>query len=103
MTLEVKLIPDGSAQVPVEGADHGLLADRLKGADPPEHSPAPSWQDIQRVVPGHRRWVALRIEGTLDDYASGALDGFATAAANVSGLKTHPDGWQEIETEETTA
>jgi len=94
--IEIKLIPDGGDGVPVESKDHGILADRLEAADPPDQSPAPSWRDIQRVVPGTAEYVALRIPGaTLDDYNEYALDNFATAVANINGLKKHPDGWTE--------
>lgn len=98
MTIQVRLISDGASKIPAEAKDHGILASRLESADPPDHSPAPSWRDIQRVVPGTQDHVVLRIEGAaLDDYASGALDGFATAVANINGLKKHPDGWTEVE------
>lgn len=96
--IQIKLIPEGDSKLPVEAEDHGVLADNLKGADPPDHSPAPSWRDIRRVV--HKEYLYLEIDGSLDDYADGALDGFATAIANINGMKKHPDGWVEIEDEE---
>jgi hypothetical protein len=93
--IQIKLLPDGGSDLPIEAKDHSILADKLVAADPPDHSPAPSWRDIERVVTDSH--ILLRIEGTLDDYASGALDGFATAVANINGLKKHPDGWVEVD------
>lgn len=95
--IEIKLVPDGVSKVPNEAKDHSNLASKLEGADPPDHSPAPSWRDIERVVAGSGEFVELRVSGSLDDYASGALDAFANAVANINGLKKHPDGWTEVD------
>ena len=96
--IRIKLLPDGLTEIPVEARDHSVLASKLEAADPPDKSPAPSWRDIEREVPGSKDHLVLRIpDATLDDYASGALDGFANAVANINGLKKHPDGWTETE------
>jgi len=96
MTIRIKLIPDGIGSLPAEARDHSILASHLESADPPDHTPAPSWGDIERVLVGDELY--LQIEGaTLDDYASGALDAYATAVTNISGLKKHPDGWEAVD------
>ena len=95
--IEIKMLPDGVAKIPAEAQDHGILASKLKGADPPDQSPAPSWDDIEREVAGTGDQLVLRITGAaLDDYADGALDEFATAVASINGLKKHSDGWTEV-------
>lgn len=95
--IEVRLIPDGGSEVPVEGREHGVLATHLEAqGDPPADSPAGGWRGVERIV--HREEVRLRLPGTLADYSSGSLDGLATAiTGNVNGLKQHPDGWYEVE------
>ena len=94
--IEIKLIPDGRSELPAEGRDHGILGEKLKGQDPPDHSPAPGWREIEHEVT--RTHLYLRIpDDTLDDYADGALDGFSEAVASINGLKRHPDGWVEVE------
>lgn len=97
--IEITLIPDGGSEVPVEATDHGLLSTLLEeNASPSENSPMSSWQDVERVVPGHRRYIKLRLPGTLEDESDSTKDAVVNAIVNnVSGLKAHPDGWQEVE------
>lgn len=57
-----------------------------------------SWRDLERVIPWHRRYIKLRIPGTLENKSSSTRDGLTTAIVdNISGLKEHPDGWVKIE------
>jgi hypothetical protein len=97
--IEIKLIPDGAAEIPEEASDHGILASLLENnANPSSNSAMASWREIERVVPGHRGYIKLQLPGTLEDESSSTRDGVTTAIVNnISGLKEHPDGWVEIE------
>lgn len=94
--IEIKLIPDGGSEVPYEVTDHRLLANKLKEVDVPDYSPAPSWQDVERVIPSSGKYIKLRINGSLDDYDESALDAFVNAVTSGNDIKEHPDGWVEI-------
>lgn len=93
--IDIKLIPDGASEVPLEATDHGILASLLDdNASPSSNSAMASWRDIETVVPGHRRYIKLRLPGTLEDESSSTRDDVTTAIINnISGLKEHPDGW----------
>lgn len=102
--IEHKFIPDGLTQLPSEARDHEVLAVYLEAAeDIPADSddPIESWRDIKRKVPGHGEHMVLRLPDTAEDYSSTTLDAIVEAIeSNVTGLKAHPGGWTEIETEE---
>lgn len=99
--IELKLIPDGMAQVPAEAKDDPILAGHLKAASNiPDDANAPisGWRDVERVVPGSGEYIALRVPGAVSDYPGSSLDGIKNAIVNnISGLKAHPDGWQVVE------
>jgi hypothetical protein len=97
--IEIKLIPDGNTEVPPEAADHGLLESFLNSnANPSENSPMSDWHDVERVVPGHRRYIILRLPGTLEDESQTTRDAVTGAIVNqINGIKEHPDGWQDVD------
>jgi hypothetical protein len=99
--IELKLIPDGAAEVPAEAKDHGILASNLEGASNiPDNANAAinGWRDIERVVPGNGEYIVLRVPGTVSDYPGNTLDGIQSAIVNnINGLKEHPDGWEVVE------
>lgn len=99
--IELKLIPDGLGRVPPEATDDEILAGLLEAASNiPDDSTAPiaGWRDVERVVPGTGEYLALRLPGTVDDYPGGTLDSVANAlVGNINGLKTHPNGWTNVE------
>lgn len=96
--IQLEIIPDGAIELPVEAADDSAVGTHLENAGPPDSSPAPAWRDIKRVRAGDGRKLYLQVDGTLDDYNTNALDAFANAIVNnISGVKKHPDGWQEVD------
>lgn len=99
--IELKLIPDGTAEVPAEAHEDSIMKSYLEGAtNILDGSPAPidGWRDITRHIPGHHRHVALRVPGEPPDYPVDSLSNIANAiVGNISGLKEHPDGWQTVE------
>lgn len=99
MTVEVVLLPDGAASLPVEAMDHGVLADHLAANNADiegNNSVVIDWREVERRVEGDR--LVLRAPGTLSEYQQTALDAMTNAIVNnVSGVKVHPDGWQEVE------
>lgn len=101
--IELKLIPDGASEVPAEARDHGILATHLENNGSPSSDTANAtgtantWKDIERIVPGHREYIAIRVPGEVADYSGNSLDGFKNAIVNnISGLKAHPDGWTHV-------
>ena len=102
--IELKLLPDGAAKVPQEARDDSILATYLENdaeavisADISENA-ASSWREIARVIPGHGKYIALRVPGEQVDYSQTTLDGFRDAIVdNIGGLKTHPNGWEAVE------
>jgi len=102
--IELQFIPDGAAEVPVEAREHNILATHLQNDGDPVLSTedgddvASSWREITRVIPGHGRYIAIRIPGQPGEYSQTTLDGLRTAVVgNITGLKAHPDGWEAIE------
>ena len=97
--IELKLIPDAGTEVPVGATDHGHLASLLQdNASPSENSPISSWHDVDRVVPGHDRYIKLRLPSSLDDESQTTRDAVTDAIVNnINGLKAHPDGWQDVQ------
>ena len=99
--IEIKLIPDGAAEVPAEAKDHAILQTYLEQqGDVPavEGDPIESWRDVERVVPGNGAYVALRVPRSTADYDPSTLDNLVTALeSNINGLKKHPNGWTEVE------
>jgi len=93
--IRIKLIPDGSSQLPVEARDHGVLADKLEGASP-SGTPAPDWDEIQRIVTGDSVSLILP-DSTVADYDTSALDAYVQALTSINGVKEHPNGWEEGE------
>lgn len=98
--IELKLIPDGAAEIPAEARDQEILADHFANATGiPDGSPAPidDWRGVERVVTGSGRYLALRVPGEPTDYPGNSLDGIANAITNnISGLKPHPNGWEYV-------
>ena len=103
MTVVIKLLPEGAAEVPAESRDHGILATYLEGAAIPNvpDTALSGWRDVERVVSGDGSRVELRVGGEGDsvaDFPDAALDTISTAiTTNISGLKPHPDGWHNVE------
>ena len=96
MKVEIELLPDGSDSLPVEARDHGVLWSHLQNASISADSVMDSARDVEREVRHDR--IVLRVEGSLADHSSSTLDGLVTALTNnISGLKQHPDGWNEVE------
>lgn len=95
--IEIRLLPDGLTDLPVEARDHGVLAAHLEGNGPPNTTPASrGWRSIEREI--EPTGVVLRLPGTLDDYQTATLDGIEKAiTGNVNGLKAHADGWTVVE------
>ena len=104
MTVAIELIPDGSAQIPVEARDHTILATHLESAGIPDvpDTSLSGWRDVERVVYGSGRRVELRIGGeedSLADFPDAALGTIRDAiVVNIDGLRGHPDGWRDVET-----
>lgn len=96
MTVEIEIIPDGAAELPVEARDHSVLWNHLQSASLSSGSPITDTHEIERVVTRDR--IALRMSGTLADHSSTTLSNVASAiTSNVAGTKEHPDGWQEVQ------
>ena len=104
MTVAIDVIPDGTAEVPTEARDHGILATHLEAAPIPDvpDTALSGWRDVERVVYGSGRRIELRVGGegeTLADFPDTALDAIRDAiVSNINGLKAHPDGWHNVET-----
>jgi len=100
MTVQIRLIPDGSARIPAEAKDHKILKTHLESAgDIPavEGDPIEGWEDIERVVPGSGESVKLRGPNAVSDYDQATLNAIRDAViTNIDGLKAHPGGWQDI-------
>lgn len=98
--IELKIIPDGASNVPVEARDHGILASHLEAnVDIPSQANAPitDWRGVRRVVDGSGDQIRLRLPGEPTDYPDGVLSAVASAVtANINGVKEHPDGWQYV-------
>lgn len=98
--IQIDLIPDGAAEMPVEARDSEVLADKLKNTDLSGVGTAPDWDSIERVISGGRERVKLRVrDATLTDYDEAALDAYADSIASINGVKKHPKGWHEAEPE----
>lgn len=102
--IQIKLIPDGGTEIPVEARDDEIMASHLQSASPSSGSPVDTWRDVKRVVPGSNEYILLRVgdeQATLSDYSSSTLDAFANAVVNnIAGLKKHPDGWKQVDLNE---
>ena len=99
MTVETVLIPDGGSQIPQELADDGIVATHLSGLQVPDGAPIDSWRAIERETPGDKSQMVLRVRGIM---LSDVPDSLLTQAhealtTEVSGVKPHPDGWQEYD------
>lgn len=93
--IEIEIIPDAAAELPVEARDHSVLWNHLQSASLSSGSPIADTREIERVVTRER--IALRMSGSLADHSSTTLGNVASAiTANVAGVKEHPDGWQEV-------
>lgn len=96
--IECELIPDGMAELPAEARDHGILWSHLSGASVSSASPETGPGDVVREVRQDR--LILRLDGALADHSSTTLDNMANAIVNnISGVKKHPDGWQDVNDE----
>jgi len=102
--IEMKLLPDGAGSVPAEARDDSILATHLQNDGDPEllsvddtENIASSWRDVTRIIPGHGDFILIRVPGQQADYSQTTLDGFRDAIIdNITGLKTHPDGWTQV-------
>lgn len=103
--IEIKLIPDGMPQVPAEATDHAWLWDLIQSNSTQEqrdafvnNTPAESIRDIQRVVPGHGKFIAIRLPGDPSQYPDSLLDAVEKFFTNnIPNLKPHPSGWTYVE------
>jgi len=103
--IELKLIPDALPQVPAEATDHDWLWDLIQSNSTQaqreafaNNTPADGINDIQRVVPGHGKYIAIRVPGELADYPNSLLDAVEQFFTNdINGLKSHPKGWKVVE------
>jgi len=104
--IELKLIPDGATEVPAEATDDGILATYLQNNAGPlpdtggTVETASSWRDIERSIPAHREFVAVRVPGEAAAYSEQSLNGIRNALVdNITGLKAHPNGWEAVDDE----
>lgn len=89
--IRIKLIPDGLSKLPGEATDDSIISAHLKDK-------SEMWRDVKRETPSSKEHLILFINGSLDDYSEENLQDIADSLVeNISGLKTHPDGWVEIE------
>jgi hypothetical protein len=99
--IEIALLPDGARKLPAEARDQSVLASHLKAANADvegNNSVVIDWRAVERVVTTERLY--LRVPGTMDEYNSTALNAMTGAIVNnITGLKAHPDGWQETSSE----
>lgn len=99
MTVAIKLLPDELAELPPELVDDGIVATYLQDMKVPKDVPIDSWRQIERVVMGGRKVYILRVRGVkLTDVPDKTLqETQELITTNVNGVKTHPNGWYEVE------
>jgi len=78
--------------------DDQKLAEFLEQATVSDTSPLESWRDVQRVRPGSRDHIALKIPGALDEYTDTTLTSLEDAiVSNIPELRKHDSGWTVVE------
>lgn len=95
MTIQTTFIPDGLSKLPV-GAIYGTeMAAHL------ENSGYSEWRSVERIIYGSRTKIELRLDGNLSDYQQSDLDTVSGAiVGNINGLKEHPEGWHEVQSDQ---
>jgi len=91
--IELKLIPTTGSTVPAIATSQSALADALEG----QGSGGLDWSEVERVVPGTKDYVALRVPRDPGEVDQAALDALGEAVtSSIGGLTEHPDGWTEV-------
>lgn len=103
--IQLKLIPDGVASIPLTAQSHKRLWNAIKENSTEDdrqkfatESPVGGIKDIIKVIPANNEYIIIRLPGDVDEYPDDLLDsipGFFTA--EISGVKAHPDGWQYVD------
>lgn len=98
MTVELKLVPDGSESLPVEARDESVVSSHLESAvSVSSASSITSWREVRRIVPGNYAHMTLVLDGSKSDYSNETLSSVKNALLNnISGIKAHPDGWHDV-------
>ena len=105
--IRLRLVPDGIARLPLEAREDPPVITRLKdNADnvpTRTTSPLSGWEAVRRVRVSDEE-LRLELPGTLDEYLTAELEGFASAmAGSLDGVKVHSEGWTEVETADDEA